>query len=126
MPLERAVQHQPVGLILKWENIMSNPVCPGCGWQFTAAAASCPQCGRAQDAANPSDQSSSHPNTGAANLEQVNGFPTFEYTPEFMEWARQQYSEEEILAGIREIEETGGLELKDFIHELEQIVDSND
>jgi hypothetical protein len=36
------------------------------------------------------------------------------------EWARQQFSEEEFLAEVREIEETGGLELKDFIHELEQ------
>ena len=40
-------------------------------------------------------------------------------TPELLEWARNQYTEEEIVAGLREIEATGGLELKDFIHELE-------
>jgi hypothetical protein len=40
-------------------------------------------------------------------------------TPEVMEWARSTFNEEEHLAGLREIEATGGLELKDFIHELE-------
>jgi hypothetical protein len=37
-----------------------------------------------------------------------------------MEWARQQFSEEEFVAGLREIRESGGLELQDFIRELEQ------
>ncbi|SRR5260370_38526098 len=41
-------------------------------------------------------------------------------SPEILDWARQQSSEEEIVAGLREIRQTGGLELKDFIHELEQ------
>ncbi len=40
--------------------------------------------------------------------------------PDLLEWARRQFSEEEIVAGLREIKETGGLELRDFIHELEQ------
>jgi len=40
--------------------------------------------------------------------------------PEVLEQARQQFSEEEIAAGIREVEETGGLELRDFIHEIKQ------
>ena len=34
--------------------------------------------------------------------------------------ARGQFDEEEFVAGLREIRETGGLELKDFIRELEQ------
>ncbi len=42
--------------------------------------------------------------------------------PELIDWARREFSEEEILAGIREIRETGGLELKDFIDELEDIL----
>ncbi len=46
-------------------------------------------------------------------------------TPEILEWARNHCSEEDILAGIREIQATGGLELKDFIHELEQEVRSH-
>jgi hypothetical protein len=37
-----------------------------------------------------------------------------------MEWARQQFSEEEFLAGLRDVRENGGLELKDFIQGLEQ------
>lgn len=41
-------------------------------------------------------------------------------SPEVMEWARNQFTEEEIVAGLREIRATGGLELQDFIHELEQ------
>ena len=41
-------------------------------------------------------------------------------TPEEMEWAMQQFSEEEILAGLRDIEKTGGRELHEFLHELEQ------
>ena len=44
--------------------------------------------------------------------------PYRKLTPEELEWARGLDTEEEILAGIREIRETGGLELKDFIHEL--------
>jgi RNA recognition motif-containing protein len=46
--------------------------------------------------------------------------------PEFLEWARQQYTEEEILAGVREVRESGGLELKDFIHEIDDILSPND
>jgi hypothetical protein len=48
------------------------------------------------------------------------------HTPEFLEWARQSINEEEILAAFREIQATGGLELKDFIHELEQEVSSRE
>src|SRR2546425_4146099 len=43
-----------------------------------------------------------------------------ELTPEILEWARQRFTDEEVLAGLREIRQTGGLELGDFIHELEQ------
>ncbi len=39
---------------------------------------------------------------------------------EILDWARSDFNEEEFVAGLREIRETGGLELKDFIHELEQ------
>ena len=43
-----------------------------------------------------------------------------ELTPELLEWALREFNEEEIVAALREIRTTGGLELKDFIHELEQ------
>lgn len=44
--------------------------------------------------------------------------PVVKLTPEELEWARGLDTEEEILAGIREIRETGGLELKDFFQEI--------
>lgn len=40
-------------------------------------------------------------------------------TPELLEWAGLTFDKEEFLAGLREIEATVSLELKDFIHELE-------
>lgn len=40
-------------------------------------------------------------------------------TPEIRAWAAQQFNEEELCAGLREIEETGGLEFHEFVHELE-------
>ncbi len=43
-------------------------------------------------------------------------------TPELRQWALQQFTEEEILAGLRELREHGGLELRDFLPELERIV----
>lgn len=50
----------------------------------------------------------------------------FLVTPEILAWARQQFTEEEIVAGLRDIRETGGLELGDFIHELEEAVGRDD
>ncbi|HJZ92538.1 MAG TPA: hypothetical protein VKE40_16805 [Gemmataceae bacterium] len=44
-------------------------------------------------------------------------------TPAIREWAKQQFGEEEALAGLREILETGGQELRDFFHELERTAD---
>jgi hypothetical protein len=41
-------------------------------------------------------------------------------TPELLEWARRELNEEEIVEGLREIRQTGGLELKDFLPELER------
>jgi hypothetical protein len=41
-------------------------------------------------------------------------------TPEVLEWARRTFNEEEFLAGLREIETTGGVEIKDLLDELEQ------
>lgn len=52
--------------------------------------------------------------------EQSQDVPPVRLTPELLEWARKQLNEEEILAGLREIRQTGGFELQDFIRELEQ------
>jgi hypothetical protein len=42
-------------------------------------------------------------------------------TPELFELYRDDYSEEQLIADLEEMRKTGGLELKDFIHELEAI-----
>jgi hypothetical protein len=46
-------------------------------------------------------------------------FPREPIPPEIVEWARQTFDEEEFLKQVREIEATGGLQLEDFIAELE-------
>jgi hypothetical protein len=43
-------------------------------------------------------------------------------TPQLRAWLLQQYTREDLLAGLHEVKEKGGLELQDFIHELEQVV----
>jgi hypothetical protein len=50
----------------------------------------------------------------------VSSWVIYPTPPELIEWARQNVDEAEYLAALREVEETGGVELKDFIHELEQ------
>lgn len=52
--------------------------------------------------------------------DETNNPEPMKLTPELLEWARSQFSEEEFLAGLREIQSTGGLQLSDFIHELEE------
>jgi hypothetical protein len=42
------------------------------------------------------------------------------HSPELREWIRQRYPIAETLAALREVREKGGLELADFIHELEE------
>jgi hypothetical protein len=50
-------------------------------------------------------------------------FPIYPVPPELLEFARQTFNEEEFMAELRAMrEQGGGLELKDFIHELEAIV----
>jgi hypothetical protein len=46
-------------------------------------------------------------------------FPRDTVPPEIVEWARQTFDQAEFLAQVREIEATGGLQLEDFIAELE-------
>lgn len=47
-------------------------------------------------------------------------FPQEVIPPEMLAWARQTFNEEEFLADIREIKATGGVQLKDFLAELDQ------
>lgn len=46
--------------------------------------------------------------------------------PEVLEWARRNFSEEDALADLREVQETGGLELHEFIDELERLAGSDE
>jgi hypothetical protein len=46
-------------------------------------------------------------------------FPRQTIPPEIVEWARQTFDMEEFMTNVREIEATGGLQLEDFIAELE-------
>jgi hypothetical protein len=57
-----------------------------------------------------------HRSTPPENAVGPDGRPT----PELMEWARRTFDVDAHLAGVRGIERTGGVELKDIIHELEQ------
>jgi hypothetical protein len=41
---------------------------------------------------------------------------------ELQEWLRQQFSEEEIAVWLKDFKEKGGVELSEFLPELEQIV----
>jgi hypothetical protein len=50
----------------------------------------------------------------------TDGRPWGKVPPELLVWARQNTNEEEIIAAMREVEETGGLEFRDFIDELEK------
>ena len=51
-------------------------------------------------------------------------FPGEKIPPEILEWARQTFDEGEFLTRVREIEAMGGLQLEDFIAELEARVRS--
>jgi hypothetical protein len=41
-----------------------------------------------------------------------------ELTPDLLEWARRQFSEEEYVAGIRDIRENGGVPFAEIIQRL--------
>jgi hypothetical protein len=92
---------------------MAQGNCPQCGRDVAVDAATCPECGQPLNGMAL---------TGADGLQYPPpGLPSGKLPPELREWARQQFNEEEFLAGLREVEETGGVELKDFIRELEQV-----
>jgi hypothetical protein len=46
-------------------------------------------------------------------------FPHEAIPPDIVEWARQTFDEDECMTRVREIETTGGLQLEDFIAEVE-------
>jgi hypothetical protein len=76
--------------------------CPECGSDFSASIKACPQCGFMLNGTTP--------------VPPANG----KLTPEQKAWALQHFRDEDLAAGLCEIEQTGGLELKEFIEDLEQ------
>jgi hypothetical protein len=85
----------------------------------SAETVTCPECGHPVALALAAADA-------LAKMEKEEGKLNGKLPPELLEWARQTFDEEEFRAGMREIEETGGLELKDFIQELEQEVSSRE
>jgi hypothetical protein len=75
--------------------------------------AACPKCGQAFV-----DGLVARPNPAAPP--EVGGWVLHKAPPELLEWAKQTCDEEEFMAALREVEQTGGLELKDIIKELEE------
>ena len=59
------------------------------------------------------------------NSDQTNppeSLPRDKIPPDILEWARQTFDEKEFMAQVQEIEATGGVQLEDFIAELEERV----
>jgi zinc-ribbon domain len=92
---------------------MAEGNCPQCGSDVSAGATTCSECGQPLNGA-------ALPGAGGLQQTPPPAQPSGKLSPELREWARQQFSEEEFLAGLREVQETGGVELKDFIKDLEQ------
>jgi hypothetical protein len=89
---------------------MALPTCAICGHEIDTAAAACPKCG----------QTSWNGVPNPVPPPEVSGWALHKTPPELLELAKRTCTEEEFAAALREIELTGGLELKDFIHELEE------
>ena len=97
---------------------MENANCPECG-HVGAEKTICPNCGYA--ASNgPVPKPPGHREKPVPPPEVAN-WVIEPIPPELIEEFRRTFNEEEVLAALREYEETGGkgMELKDFIHELE-------
>jgi hypothetical protein len=74
----------------------------------------------------PNDLSSNRAATPPPSANEGSTLPDGKLSPELLEWALQQINEEEIIAGLEEIQRTGGLQLSDFIQELELLVAAHD
>jgi hypothetical protein len=55
-----------------------------------------------------------------------NVFEKVPVPPEVIEWALKNFNEEEVLEELRQIRETGGLKLSDFLPELEAIANAKE
>jgi hypothetical protein len=93
---------------------MAEILCPKCGHQVAREATACSNCGQdMRNGAVPGSMEKPIPPP------EVSSWVIEKVPPDLLAWARQTFNMEEYLAGVRQIEETGGLELKDFIDEIE-------
>jgi hypothetical protein len=82
--------------------------CPKCSQPITEGK-HCPHCAEAL-------------RNGAVAPAEVSSWTIEPTPPDLLAWARQTFDEAEYLAGVREIEETGGVKFEDFIGEIEERV----
>ena len=94
---------------------MNAPTCPGCGHPADHHCTPCGSCGQGLNGQQP-------PGRAAPTPLPVNPIeiPDGRLASEHREWERPSFDREAFLAGLREVEQTGGVRLKDFLHELEQ------
>jgi hypothetical protein len=97
---------------------MTPPHCPKCGRQATSEHTCCPECG--QEWVNGTSGLRAEPAGKPPIPAEAASWAIEKVPPHLLEWARQTINEEEILNSIREIEATGGLQLEDFIDEIEK------
>lgn len=102
---------------------MAIPSCPRCGHQPPPDATACPGCGQALAGAC---ETATLATQQAAETAQANGVASGKPSAELMSWARQNINEEEVVAEIRQIRQTGGVKLEDFIGELEAKVTASE
>ena len=98
--------------------------CPKCGHQAAADTTACPDCGQelTNGAVGQAVRLVGKPTPPA----EVSGWVIHQLPPDVLAQERRAFDEQEFLAALREVERTGGLELKEFIHEIEQGVPSGE
>jgi hypothetical protein len=102
---------------------VENVNCPKCG-QKGAEEANCPNCGYA--ASNGAGPMTPVRREKPVPPPEVANWVIEPIPPELIEEFRRTFNEEEVLAALREYEETGGYQLEDFIGEIEEIVKRRD
>jgi len=100
------------------ETAMTNTPCPECGHPTAADATACANCGHAMT--NGTVQPVQGPVRKPPPPPELAGLVIEKVPPEMIEEVLGPFDLEEFMAGLREIEETGGCRLEDFIQELEE------
>ena len=103
---------------------MSNTPCPECGLPVDADAKACANCGHALR--NGTAHRTAGPVQKARHPSELAGRAFEQVPPEVIEKALGSFDLEELMADVREIEETGGVKFEDFIGEIEEIVNRRD